>query len=1027
MPNGDATQGFVERFTSMFALPQVVGRERELNQIVSAFQKTNPPRIFFLFGEGGVGKTRLLKEILVQLKDKLGDEAHVAEREVDLYHTITHTPNGLADALYDVAPFLEETRIKKLMEEMRGLWAAAVAGESAKLRKEHLQLFEQILKIACKDRPVIFTLDTAERWVYRWMDEDFPVDHVADAWRWLLKLLDQCDNLYFIISGRPAARVLYNELEENHTDWNAEVLDLGPLDEDGVLEYFEAIEQLAKQHLNNNDEAKRKDAEIVLRWLKNFPQEARKAAYTWSQGNPIRLSLLIDYLLMGGDVKDIPSSVSDDGATWEALYFELLANRYPDIFETVMAMARLPKGATPTLLALLMEESEREAEKCLQAIERYTFTKKLITPWGDERYFLHDELYHICSQVLPDDPGEQAKAGSKLREYYKKEIKYLQKRITAAFRTVEERGEVWCPGREDMTEFYLTRHALMTEDIYYVLRGNVEQGLRYRYRFTRNADLAGDVALDLSLQAEVLNFFDEPGAPNVDEDLKRTIYGMMAMRPVVRAWVEERHNEVWGLAEKLRQDKSFIQAGQNCAILDIWEAYAHIMSLEGELKNAEDLLEHAIKKTKKYESKELDGDFVIWRGKAILAFALRVRGYLRDNLGRLDEAIADYRRSVKLWREVNLLMELATTTKDLAFNLARIGRYPEAEDLARNALEIYQRLGAPGQVALSFSSLAMIYIEERHYQDARKMARRALNINQCIHFTRGLGLAYLALSEATRRYVATTPLLSDDEKIQHIQQAESFAREAREHLEKANDRWYQIKALIEIGCVIRDKVKYCCPKPRPDDCDCDRHRVKKYRLESKGWLDIAANSAAEDYPILQADALANLAWLGYYAHDEALIEEAEKKFKARFSEFFDAETSIPRLPQHHKSIDSEEKSIWQFIGKLHVMKGALAFRKYEETKEDTYLEKMGKLYTQALQYSTVRGDNYGAILVGKQFIFDQLKTLSVAQLKALCRGVHKAEEAFGWFDSETGKGNSVMRQFLEERSLWYEEAQNETG
>jgi len=52
--------------------------------------------------------------------------------------------------------------------------------------------------------------------------------------------------------------------------------------------------------------------------------------------------------------------------------------------------------------------------------------------------------------------------------------------------------------------------------------------------------------------------------------------------------------------------------------------------------------------------------------------------------------------------------------------------------------------------------------------------------------------------------------------------------------------------------------------------------------------------------------------------------------------------------------------------------------------------------------------------VGKQFIFDQLKTLPIPQLKVICRGVSETEKAFGW-------DHTVMRQFMEDRSLWYEE------
>ncbi len=1025
MIKSDITSGLTSHFTSMFALPYVVGRDEELETIKKAFEAESPPRAFFILGEGGVGKTRLLRAALKVLREELWEDAYVAEREVDLYHTFTHTPYGLADALYQAASFLAETRLQEVMAQLQGLWAAGVAGESAKLREEHLALFEYMLAKACEDRPVIFALDTAERWVYTWMGEKFPLQHVADAWDWLGDLMAKYDNLYFIISGRPSAETLWEDLASRQV--TRERLDLGPLNEDGVLAYFDAIREIAREYLDDKDENKRRDAERILHQLDNdnFPEEERRNIATWTGGRPIRLSLVIDFLLMGGSIEEILRiQSSTDPRDWEAIYFEYLANRHPVIFDTIQALARLPKGATPELLARIMECEEHEAKERLEAVERYTFTKKLITPRDEVRYFHHDELYNLLSDILHEDPGEQARVAEILERYYKDRIKALQKEITHAFFQVEEVGDIWCPDREEMGEHYLTRHALMTEDIYYVLRNDVERGLRSHFRYTRNADLTGDVALDLALQAEMLNFFNEPGAPKVDENLQKTIYGMLAMRPVVRAWVEEQYAKVIELAEKLRSEKQFIDDKQNCAILDVWEAYAHIMIGEN-LDQAAKLLAHAIDETQSFEKRDIQGNFTIWRGKAILAFALRVQGYLRDNQGQLDDAIRDYRRAVKLWREVNLLMEVATTTKDLAFNLGRIGRYAEAEDLANYALEIYRQLGAPGLNALSLSAFAMIYTEERHYQAAREMAQRALNINKCIQFTRGLGLAALAVSEATRLHAATSSLLSDADRFQRLQLAQRFAQQALEKLEQVNDRWYRIKALIEIGCVLRDKVRYCCPEPHRRPCECDTRRVMQFGRESEKWLTMAVQEAEASgaYRVLLADALVNIAWLGYYAHNEELIRKAETSFLEKFAEFFHSDAGVPNLSDSDIVTGAENKSIWQFIGKLHVMKGALAYRKYETTGAEEALEETGRLYTQALQYSTVRGDNYGALLVGKQFIFNQLKTLNVPQLKSVSRGVKHAEQEFGWHN-EQGQGSSVMRQFLEDRSLWYEEDEN---
>ncbi len=1036
-------------FTSLYALPRVVGREKELNQILQMFRNWNPPRVFFISGEGGIGKTRVVREALKRLRETLGAKglAYVAEREVDLYLTTTHTSNGLADALYRAAPFLQEKRVEELMEEMWGLWAAGVAGQSAERRKEHLELFERVLGEACQEKPVIFALDTAERWVYTWMGEP-EQRHFVGAWEWLKQLLKNQKNLYFIIAGRPespsgrdASRALWEDLQGDFPEPLSYKMELKPLNEAGVQAYFQAILQIAEEHLKDPDPKRRADAGRIVRLLSNLPSQLVGRIAHWSEGNPIRLSLIIDYLLMGGTIAQLETVIaSGHSEAWHVAFFEHLAN-HPDgavraQFDTIRTLAWLPKGADPTLLARVIGCNEEEAQQRLLAIEPYTFTKKHRHVSGGVRYFLHDELYFLLNEVLESnqDPTFEEQMDA-VDAYYSQHVRCLLEELSQEFLPAEEEGTERCPPRERLSEYYLLRHAWMTERIYYDLKRDKERGLRQRYRYTRHADLAGDVALDMALEAEMLNFFDEPGAPSITDDLKRTVAGIVAMRPVVRAWVEGRYDAVTEVAEKLREDKNLMADLNNCAILDVWEAYARIM-LGRDLKKAHGLLDHAIGETSQCAKERLAGDgLVLWRCKAILAFALRVKAYLLDNQGDLDRAIKHYRDSVKLWREVNLLAEVATTTRDLAYNLGRVGRFPEAEDLGLNGLNLFRQLGAPGQVGLTLSALAMIEIEQRHYRDAMYLARRALHIAQCIRFTRGEGLAALALSEAIRRLVGTSHVLSYEEKFDDLLRANTLAQRSLDAMTESKDRWYRIKALIELGCVIRDKIRLCRQMTQEELChpiqlprECDPSRLSRYAMESKYSLMEAEREALEyGYPPLAADAIANLAWLGFYAEDEELMERAEDLFKERFPDFWRNGT-VADPPKEGRQIVSQEKLIWQQLGKLYVMKGAQVYREFEKIREPDKkiledhvretLREIGRLYTRALAYSQVRGENYGALLVGKQFIFDQLKKLTTTELHEICQGVQEAEE-------EMGIKKSAMREFLKGRSLWYcEEANN---
>jgi len=1014
--NGEKSSGY----TSLYALPTLVGREALLDEILDALTKPRPScRVVYLLGEGGIGKTRVLEELVEQLNNMLEkpDRAYVTDDVVDLYHTVQHTRNGLADALYEAAPFLEEVRLEELRTEMTSLWVAGVAGQSAQLRSEHLKLFENILKDACQRRPTFFVLDTAERLRYQSLTSGSAMaGETADAWQWLLDILEANSNLYLVIAGRLESQPLVDDLQTRLGENQVLVKEVEPLDVSGVLAYFEEIEKLAQE---NGDET-------LLRRLRAFDEPRRREVAMWSQGVPIRLALIIDYLFMGGTPSELPKA--DAGDAWEKAFFERMFQHRGDMLETLLALGRLPKGADAHLLAEVMGIDPDEAHTRLKAIEPLTITKIFDVPGMGERYFLHDEMYHLLDKHYysrPWDAQEKDLAQRRITQYYNGRLNQWRRDMQEAFRPVEagkttqsteENKTKACPPGETLVELYQQRHALLTEDVYYALRRDPRRGFRRRYRYTRDADLSGDVALDYALQAELLSYFTDDASNNSQDNIasidRTLVQGVLAMRPVVRAWVEERYNDVKKQAKALRST-DFVDDPLNLAILNAWEAYARIMAGE-DLNEARRLLDEAIEKTKPYEYQALDEEITVWRAKAILALALRVRGYLRDNLGELEQAIKDYRRAVQLWREVNLQVEVATSTKDLAFNLGRMGDFANARDLASDALNLHRKLASPGPIGLSLNTLATIDIEEGHYLEAQVHAERALHLFQCISFSRGVGLAHLALSEAIRRRSAASSSITRLEWLQNLTKAKKHANEAIQHLKGMGDRWYWIRALIEKGCVVRDKVRVCRHNEAIEGCD--EAQIATYCTKSKASLNEAAKMAEmHGYDNLQLDALVNLGWLGYYARDRALSDEAEKEVRDAFPHIFKNQRGDPLPPGE---VSAEEWALWEQCGKLYVMKGAWSYEDFLKLKEknkeqaEAALQQMGKLWTQALQYSAVRGEDYRNLRLGKRFIFEHTKSLNVWELKQVCQGVKMAEEEFGW-------SNSVMQRMMRTRSLWY--------
>ena len=91
------------------ATPALVGRKRILEQIRSAIEGRTDTVVLYIHGDGGIGKTRLLTEVLRLCHDgtwKGTDKPLLAvEEPVDLYHTPTHVLEGLVRAMGAVLMF----------------------------------------------------------------------------------------------------------------------------------------------------------------------------------------------------------------------------------------------------------------------------------------------------------------------------------------------------------------------------------------------------------------------------------------------------------------------------------------------------------------------------------------------------------------------------------------------------------------------------------------------------------------------------------------------------------------------------------------------------------------------------------------------------------------------------------------------------------------------------------------------------------------------------------------------------------
>jgi len=1017
------TSSFSEQFTGLYATPELVGRRDILDKFERILRDpSTAPRLVFLHGLGGIGKTRLLQKALEVARGL--ENCRIAEDVVDFYHIGLHTPIGLTQAIFKILPF-PFGYFKAYESAYSALNRARLSGnvvELDDLRKDALKQFDGDLKklttlqesTSEKQPPkppkrIVLALDTAERIVYGlkgWSDE-IPL---AESWNWLVEHLPTWQNVVIFVAGRDEARPAIESMKAQKAV-KVEEVEVGSFSLEESLGYFDRVAQLLLEE--------KKEYQLAER-LKNLPLDFKKGAHAYSEGRPIMLSLLVDYLSFPGE-SDVPlilhrAPPSHITTEDKRRYEEALFNRLQqgELGETLIALGRVPKGADEELLAVLLNVSPVETRRRLNEVRNLSVVK--IRP-DDQRVFLHDEMYALLQRHVYDfsyDAEKQKAAFESIKEYYKNQRERISQRLNELYAPVEEHG------RESLDlkalgEAHTHYQTLLTEIMYYYLRYDLGRGFRTYYRFSHEAIMARDMLMDLQLQAELLSYLSRPPVPIIEKDISvKMILASLKVRPPARSWALGQYGdgitEAHAIIEQVKNDwqKEYPTL---LAALHAWTASLHI--LRGEKGDYDEAEIHLQKVYDLLPEKEVLEPFadplypgtLLWYKKAIAALSHRVHGYLKRVKGFMTEAVEEYQKAAVLLREIDLRIEMAMTMNDMGFAQAELGEWHDARSNVSDALRLRRELGPRVPVALSLNTLAAIQVREGQYADARENSERALSIFRAFSHKRGIGMALVTLAEATRRYAGTVPpLISVEKRIDLLRQARDYAREANTYFMETGEKSRQVEALIEIGCACRDWVWRLTESPRPGDS-----LERLYRESRDALLDASKFAGEARLTYWKVDALVNLAWLEFYLlENEAEVSEDHplsvsiKKAEGAFPD----EAEMDKQPQ-----------VWAQKGKLHILKGHLAFRWLEQirkqspkgmTKEiEDVLTEIATNYARSLDYSSHFAHDYQGIRQGKDGMSERLKLLNAAEMRIVCNRIKSLYP-----------NDSVIQTFLTNRALW---------
>jgi len=208
-------------YTGARATPVLIGRAEQLAQIDRAVRDLGRTYALLITGEGGIGKTRLVNEILRRYQED--STLIVAHDPVDLYHIATHSVEGLMSAIQraiapDGAGFAGYLAAQRELDRR----LAEPTGTAARLRelrqKVETAFLAELNELAAGGRRLILAFDTAEKLVYEITEVERALGLAQEriaTWNWLCGvLLPQLQNAVVLIAGRQAAWPLADDLRQ---------------------------------------------------------------------------------------------------------------------------------------------------------------------------------------------------------------------------------------------------------------------------------------------------------------------------------------------------------------------------------------------------------------------------------------------------------------------------------------------------------------------------------------------------------------------------------------------------------------------------------------------------------------------------------------------------------------------------------------------------------------------------------------------------------------------------------------------
>ncbi len=969
----------------------------------------NPPGrpvLFYIEGEGGIGKTVLLEETIKKAKGLKARTPGGVRKPVvapddivDLYYSEYHTLEGLADRIIQVlvpagkSAFFREYEKKK--EERKELIRREEWQKARELERQMAEAFAKGLNMLSEEEgPVLLALDTAE--VLEYIQDPFQLRArlplpVAGIASWLLErvLPNVKGDIVVLLAGRPGSlgkRI--RKLKDN--GWKIENKFLKPLSPKGCENYLKEVARVLEE------EGEPQGAQRLRTYLTKYVRHLHEC----TGGRPILLAIVADILRTGNPLPEAfyTSKKASKEEIERALVNHLL-NLHSPLGETLRIMSLLRRGINSELLARIADIEEEEAKRWLKETARLALVKTRPV-WGGWPalfpYFLHDELYYLFGRYTDVEPEERRYRSTieVVISYYEEKKRQLEKdleRKPALKQVYETRLRVW-----------------QAERMHYTLWTSLWEGLADYFICAEEALDGWDKEADMTLRAELLRSVAElRRIKEIPAEFEDTMNAYLTALWCRRALDEEPAQAI-KIAEEIHEwDKWNARLAHKLnglfdKYLRLYKAVAHIK--RGEYDRAQKGLESLHEEMERYVAPNETAKTII---TVLKAFCANYRGYLNRLAGQYWQAMERYFEALVPLRRMKATSLLKGTLINQAFAMAMVGRYRRARETIREALDKARGAGKLYMEARALNVWSIIELSTGSCREAVAIAREAHDILardpkpnlEALVLTQ-LGRAYRyqwnALVEQGRELDLSSwrsTLIPGHIALEggkgkengRVYQTQGAVELYKQHQQHPQTSPYYIEALMESGCISREMawVLKKLKRERPEDYTADLEhldRLDKDLIENKSWRKVFENAASlaerrllaaagveketEDWveqvkkrveelhgnPYLPALALVNLGW--HYHYQGEGYEKVEKCCNS-------AERVIPdeyflKEGFHKPEMDREgaQLLLWAVMGKLEMLRFHELMRGFEKEKERDR-DRASNLFREAVRHAVL--------------------------------------------------------------------------